>query len=113
MADTALLVTAKHIADLRQSSDITARISDARFMLIATLPAEETRSSAIATSLVANGLATLAPLTEDMKRDIRVWIFEWTPAKLTAAMVVHKMDELANTPLPPSDSRRIHRVILK
>lgn len=107
VSEHAILFTAHHLASVRKTGDIVVRLSYAKFLLLGTQDNTKENTGELATRIVAHGLATDTFLSQQMKRDIRVWAAEVEPIDMSAEVIVEFAEQAANRPFRPHKPRRV------
>lgn len=111
VADSALLVLARYLTEVRQSGDLAARMGFDRFMLIPANTMGVDRSTQelrdIASALVAKGLSEHPLLGHTVKLDIRIWIARLEPEGGSAASILASLQRKADKAALAQSSKRI------
>ena len=110
-ADSALLLMARHLTELRQSGDLAARMGSASFMLVPANTTGVDRSTQElrekAAALIAKGLGEHPLLGQAVQLDMRIWIARLEPGLTPAAQAIASLQKRADKPAPPHNSKRI------
>ena len=110
-ADSALLLMARHLTELRQSGDLAARMGSASFMLVPANTTGVDRSTQElrekAAALIAKGLGEHPLLGQAVQLDMRIWIARLEPGLTAAAQAIASLQKRADKPAPPHNSKRI------
>jgi diguanylate cyclase (GGDEF)-like protein len=112
VSDAALLLTARHLTELRSGGDLVTRLDHSSFMLaLGDKTAGERNAEtlrAMATTLIAKGLSENPLLDVVVKVEIRVWIARIQGEHTAAAKLVENLEKRAKDTPPSPSGKRIY-----